>query len=119
MTSTSLPALSGQFGVLVVTVNVLLDQLGLPVPAIPTLIVAGALVAGGQLPFLELLLATSAVCVLGDACWYLAGRLWGNRVMRLLCRVSLTPDSCVSQTQSSFERWGPNAIIIAWPTPVA
>jgi membrane protein DedA with SNARE-associated domain/rhodanese-related sulfurtransferase len=113
MTSASFPVLSGQFGVLVVTVNVLLDQLGLPVPAIPTLIVAGALVAGGQLPLPELLIATSLVCVIADASWYLAGRVWGNRVMRLLCRVSLTPDSCVSQTQNYFERLGPNAIILA------
>jgi membrane protein DedA with SNARE-associated domain/rhodanese-related sulfurtransferase len=113
MTQAPLVSLSGQIGVLVVAGNVLLDQLGLPVPAIPTLIVAGALAATGQLPFLELLIAASAVCVMADGGWYLGGRLYGNRVMRLLCRVSLTPDSCVSQTQTYFERWGPNAIILA------
>jgi rhodanese-related sulfurtransferase len=34
-------------------------------------------------------------------------------VMKLLCRISLTPDTCVSQTQASFERWGPRALVIA------
>jgi len=33
--------------------------------------------------------------------------------MNLLCRISLTPDSCVSQTQTSFERWGAKALIFA------
>jgi rhodanese-related sulfurtransferase len=33
--------------------------------------------------------------------------------MKTLCRVSLTPDSCVSQTQTQFERWGVNALVIA------
>jgi membrane protein DedA with SNARE-associated domain/rhodanese-related sulfurtransferase len=113
MTQAPLLTLSGQIGVLVVTGNVLLDQLGLPVPAIPILIVAGALGASCQLPLFELLVASTLVCVLADAGWYLAGRMYGNRVMRLLCRVSLTPDSCVSQTQTSFERWGPNVVVIA------
>jgi rhodanese-related sulfurtransferase len=51
--------------------------------------------------------------VLADAIWYLAGRLYGNRVMKLLCRLSLTPDSCVNETQLRFERWGGSAIVIA------
>jgi rhodanese-related sulfurtransferase len=33
--------------------------------------------------------------------------------MKLLCRISLTPDICVSQTQRSFERWGPKALLVA------
>jgi rhodanese-related sulfurtransferase len=34
-------------------------------------------------------------------------------VMNLLCRVSLTPDSCVNQTQTSFERWGAKVLLVA------
>jgi rhodanese-related sulfurtransferase len=45
--------------------------------------------------------------------WYLAGRLYGRRVMRLLCRISLSPDSCVRQTENHFERWGGSALVLA------
>jgi membrane protein DedA with SNARE-associated domain/rhodanese-related sulfurtransferase len=93
--------------------NVLLDQLGLPIPALPTLIVAGALAADGRLSWWGVAFVALLACVLGDSCWYLAGRVYGGRVMKLLCRISLTPDICVSQTQSSFERWGDKALLFA------
>lgn len=101
------------FGLGVIFVNVLLDQLGLPVPAIPTLVVAGAMAADGRLPAVQLCMVTVAACVLGDTAWYCAGRIYGARVMKLLCRISLSPDSCVSQTQSAFERWGAKVLVIA------
>lgn len=101
------------FGLSLVFFNVLLDQLGLPVPAIPTLVIAGALAADGRLPALAVGAFALAGCMVGDSAWYVAGRVYGARVMRLLCRISLTPDICVSQTQSSFERWGAGALIVA------
>lgn len=101
------------FGLGFLFLNVLLEQLGLPIPALPTLLVAGALAAGGRLPALGVISASVAGCLLGDLCWYAAGRVYGGRVMKLLCRISLTPDVCVSQTQSSFERWGAAALVIA------
>jgi membrane protein DedA with SNARE-associated domain/rhodanese-related sulfurtransferase len=52
-------------------------------------------------------------CMIADVSWYVAGRIYGNRVMRMLCVISLTPDSCVSQTQERFQRWGVNALVIA------
>jgi membrane protein DedA with SNARE-associated domain/rhodanese-related sulfurtransferase len=54
-----------------------------------------------------------AACLLADIAWYIAGRRFGNRVMKLLCRISLTPDYCVSDTQARFERWGVNVLVIA------
>jgi membrane protein DedA with SNARE-associated domain/rhodanese-related sulfurtransferase len=108
-----LASLSGGVAVLVVIVNVLLDQIGLPVPALPTLIVAGAIVANGNAPAAGLFLGATAACVIPDLGWYLAGRRYGSRVMKLLCRISLSPDSCVSQTQLRFERWGASALVIA------
>ena len=95
-----------------VFLNVLLQQLGLPVPVVPTLILAGALIADGRLPVAVAALAVLG-CLVGDGSWYLAGRLFGGRVMSVLCRISLTPDTCVSQTQSRFERWGARALILA------
>jgi rhodanese-related sulfurtransferase len=34
-------------------------------------------------------------------------------VIRVLCQVSLSPDSCVSETHIRFERWGLKALLIA------
>ena len=102
-----------QYGLALVFANVLLDQLSLPVPAIPVLMVAGALAADGKLSAPELFGVAVAATLIADVAWYLVGRRFGNRVMKTLCRVSLTPDSCVSQTQTLFERWGINALLVA------
>src|SRR5712664_3095926 len=84
--------LIAQYGLALVFANVLLEQLGLPIPAVPALVVA---------------------CMMGDAAWYLAGRRYGRRVMKLLCRVSLSPDSCVRQTEFRFERWGKLTLVLS------
>jgi membrane protein DedA with SNARE-associated domain/rhodanese-related sulfurtransferase len=96
-----------------VFLNVLLQQLGLPVPTVPTLVVAGAVAASGKMSASALYALAVAACVIADSTWYLAGRRYGGRVMSLLCRVSLSPDSCVSQTQGAFERWGARALLVA------
>ena len=101
------------FGLGLIFLNVLLEQLGAPVPAIPTLVIAGALAANGRLPALGVFALAVAASLIGDSSWYLAGRAYGVRVMKLLCRISLTPDTCVSQTQASFERWGARALVFA------
>ena len=101
------------FGLTAVFLNVLVNQFGLPVPVIPTLILAGALASDGRMSASGLLATAIGACFIGDTAWYASGRLYGNRVMKLLCRISLTPDSCVSQTQTRFERWGANALIAA------
>jgi membrane protein DedA with SNARE-associated domain/rhodanese-related sulfurtransferase len=101
------------YRILMITVNVLANQLGLPVPVIPTLIVAGAWAAQGTISPAALFAGAIFACVAADSVWFLAGRVYGSGVMKLLCRISLTPDSCVSDTQSRFERWGSNALLVA------
>ena len=101
------------FGLQVVIINVFVDQLGLPVPALPTLIVAGAVAANGQLSLSAIFLGASIACLAADCCWYLLGQLFGMRVLKTLCKISLEPDSCVSNTQMRFERWGVNSLVIA------
>lgn len=108
-----LSTMLGQYGLAIVLANVFLEQIGLPIPAIPTLVVAGAFGAAGKLSLLAVFAVAMLGCLLADVTWYLAGRLYGNRVMRLLCVISITPDSCVSQTQAHFERWGVNVLLIA------
>jgi membrane protein DedA with SNARE-associated domain/rhodanese-related sulfurtransferase len=108
-----LVGLVAEYGVLLVALNVLLDQIGLPVPAMPTLIVAGAVGAGGGLALGSVFALSVVACLLPDCGWYLVGQIYGIRVLKTLCRISLEPDSCVSQTQSRFERWGINSLVIA------
>jgi len=96
-----------------VLANVLVDQIGLPVPSIPTLILVGALF-GARPGWLAMVLVGSvAACLISEASWYWAGWRYGGRVMRLLCSLSLSPDSCVSDTQRRFERWGPRVLLVA------
>jgi membrane protein DedA with SNARE-associated domain/rhodanese-related sulfurtransferase len=103
----------GQYGLAFVVGNVLLDQLGLPVPAVPTLIVAGAVAAHGRMSLPALFMGSVIACLAADCGWYLIGEKFGIRVLKTLCKVSLEPDSCVSQTQTRFERWGVNSLVIA------
>ena len=109
----SLVDLVARHGVAIVFFNVLVEQVGLPVPAMPTLIVAGALAATGQLSAPAIFGAAILACYIGDGLWFAGGRLYGHRVMKLLCRISLSPDSCVRQSEYHFGRWGKAALVVS------
>lgn len=108
-----LGALLAQHGLTIVFINVLLAQLGLPLPALPMLVVAGSLLSAGSLGVLPLASAVVAGSLLGDTPWFLAGRRYGHRILSRLCRVSMEPDSCVKQTENIFWRWGPQSLVVA------
>lgn len=96
----------------IVFVNVLLQQLGLPVPVLPTLLVAGSL-AGSPGQAVPMLAAAVLASLIADWLWYLAGRAFGYRVLSGLCRLSINPGSCVSETEARFVRWGVWSLVIA------
>src|SRR5215469_13026682 len=97
-------ALLQQYGLGFVFLNVLALQAGLPLPAYPTLIVAGALAAVGGTPVYVLIAVGIAGALIADTGWYAAGRRYGMRILGTLCRVSLSQDTCVRQTESIFQR---------------
>src|SRR5258708_5157138 len=101
------------YGLILVFVNVLALQAGLPMPAYPTLIVTGALASRGGYSLAALLGTAVAASLIADLCWYSAGRRFGGQVLRTLCRLSLSPDSCVQQTETIFTRWGARSLIVA------
>ncbi|HEY3074284.1 MAG TPA: DedA family protein/thiosulfate sulfurtransferase GlpE [Burkholderiales bacterium] len=105
--------LVAQYGLTLVFINVLVEQVGLPVPAVPTLVIAGALAAAGELSAAAVFGVAVLACFIGDGLWFAGGRIYGRRVMSLLCRVSLSPDSCVRQSEYHFERWGKAALVIS------
>jgi membrane protein DedA with SNARE-associated domain len=53
-----------------------------------------------------------AACLLADLIWYSLGRRLGSRVLRLLCKISLEPDSCVRRTEDVFIRYGVRALLV-------
>src|SRR5262249_22076435 len=101
------------YGVPLVFLNVLLEQLGVPVPAVPTLIVAGALSRDHRMSSSHVLIASVFASLIADWLWFLLGRRYGYRILKTLCRISLSPDSCVRETEAKFERWGLKSLLIA------
>lgn len=100
-------------GTTVVFFAVLLEQMGLPIPCTPWLLAAGALAHSGR-PSLAAVVALGALgAALGHLVWFFAGRRWGYGVLRLLCRISIEPDTCVHRTQGTFDRFGPGALVAA------
>ena len=104
-----------QYGVLIVFAVVLVEQMGLPIPAYPVLIVAGALAIdnSSSAPFPVVLAVAMLACLLSDFFWFRAGRRFGKRILKLLCKISLSPDYCVSQTEDNFRKWGPKSMVVA------
>ena len=100
-------------GLPLVFVSVFLEQIGLPIPAVPILIVAGALTVEKDVSLAQVLLVAVIASVIADSIWYALGRRLGLRVLKTLCRVSLSPDSCVRQTETAFERWGMPSLLVA------
>jgi membrane protein DedA with SNARE-associated domain/rhodanese-related sulfurtransferase len=100
-------------GVLGVFTLVLVEQAGLPLPTFPILIIAGALSVQGGTSVERLVSAAVAACLIADLGWYVAGRNLGSRVLRAMCRISLEPDSCVSDTEHLFTRFGTRLLLIA------
>jgi membrane protein DedA with SNARE-associated domain/rhodanese-related sulfurtransferase len=103
----------GRYGLAVAFANVWAAQTGLPFPAYPVLIVTGALSATGRYSAAALLATAVAACLLADLAWYAAGRRLGNRLLRVVCRISISPDSCVRQTETLFARWGIWSLLVA------
>ncbi|MCW0410876.1 DedA family protein/thiosulfate sulfurtransferase GlpE [Xanthomonas sacchari] len=110
--------LIARYGLGLVFVNVLALSLGLPVPALPTLILVGATYAllDGAAMWSALLGALSVSIVaslLGDLLWFGAGRRYGNRTLQSLCRLSLSRDTCMKRTERFYARWGVRVLAVA------
>ena len=90
------------YGYLLLFVWVLVEQLGLPLPATPVLLAAGALSAERQISFPEALFFGLMACLVSDSTWFFVGKRFGHQVLRVLCKLSLEPTICVRRTQASF-----------------
>jgi membrane protein DedA with SNARE-associated domain/rhodanese-related sulfurtransferase len=92
---------------------VFVEQAGLPIPSAPLLLAAGALSGTHQMNLGMAIAFATIGAVASDSMWYELGRQKGVRVLQLICRISLEPDSCVRRTQVSFGRNGPRVLLVA------
>ena len=90
---------------------VFVEQIGLPIPSIPLLLAAGALAGMGRMSLVLALLATMFAAVCADSLWYLLGRIKGIKILQLLCKISLEPDSCVRRTEGLFSTQGARSAV--------
>lgn len=108
-----LGAAIAQQGHRLIFLNVLLQQIGVPVPAEPTLVVAGSLAARGRLSVAGIAVAALVATLLADLTWFVVGKRYGTRALRLVLRLSPSPEKHLRQTERLFSRWGPAAFALA------
>ena len=105
--------LLARWGVALVFASVLAEQAGLPFPAAPVLVAAGALAADGTMRPEAVLLVALAACLVADHAWFIAGRLRGRALLAVICQISLSPDTCVRRTDDLISRHGPVLLVVA------
>ena len=109
----NIPSAIQDFSLLIVWFSVLVNAGGLPLPAYPVLMMAGALSAAHG-PSLSIILFTAATAALiADLGWYVAGVRVGGRLLAFFCKISVSPDTCVRQSENLFTRIGPIALLFA------
>jgi membrane protein DedA with SNARE-associated domain len=92
---------------------VLAEQSAVPLPSVPLLLAAGALMRAGKLHVIAAVACCVAASLIADTVWFELGRRRGQRILRLLCRVSLEPDSCVRRTENAFLKYGLKSLLVA------
>lgn len=100
-------------GYAVLLVWVFSEQIGLPVPSLPILLAAGALAGTGRFSFAASILLSVIAALVADSLWYGLGRVRGIKVLQLLCKISLEPDSCVRRTEGLFAKQGARSLVFA------
>ncbi|HWT36669.1 MAG TPA: VTT domain-containing protein [Paraburkholderia sp.] len=107
------PSAISTWGATVVFANVLLTRLGIPVPAVPVLLLAGTAVANGQLSFWHVLTAALAGALIGDGVWFTAGRLLGRKLIHALARLSAAVEKRMRKARALFVRFGPAIVSVS------
>ena len=100
-------------GYLVLVTWVFAEQIGVPIPSMPILLAAGALAGVGRMNLALSLVCCLVAAVVADSLWFQLGRVRGVQILRLVCRLSLEPDSCVRDTQGVFSRHGARSLLVA------
>jgi membrane protein DedA with SNARE-associated domain/rhodanese-related sulfurtransferase len=107
------PDLLAHYGTAVVFAWAFAVQAGVPAPAVPMLLGAGALSGSGHMDLALSILAAMTATVGADVLWYSLGRSHGVRVFETLCRFSLDPDSLIRHAKEQFTAHRARYLIVA------
>jgi membrane protein DedA with SNARE-associated domain/rhodanese-related sulfurtransferase len=102
-----------KYGYYILFAWVLLEQIGIPVPSVPLILTAGTLTATHRMNSAMVMFAIVLACLVSDSVWYMLGNRYGNSMVRLLCRISMEPATCVQKTKNSFTHRGPVTLLWA------
>ncbi len=108
-----LSALILECGLWAVFLFVLMEQFGLPLPAVPLLLIVGAAAATDPGFGLAALLVATLASVAGGAVMFAGGRRHGGAMLHFFCRISLSPKSCIDNGLAALDRFGPVALLMA------
>lgn len=108
----SLNDLVQQYGYAFVLAAVLVEQVGVPIPAFAVLVVAGGLAASGTIsaPLVFVLAVLGAIA--GDLLWFQLGRRYGARVLLALCGLRSSPERCAEDRDTLFARFGLKSLLV-------
>lgn len=102
-----------RYGYVALPLWVFAEQLGVPIPAAPILLAAGAIASTGRMNMFLLTALALAGALTADLIWSHAGYAHGSRALGRLCRVCLEPDSCVRRVKNLLEKHGLRSLLVA------
>jgi membrane protein DedA with SNARE-associated domain len=91
---------------------ILANRMGVPVPATPALLAAGALAGMGEWRIVLVLLLAVVATLVSDTVWFELGRRYGRRILRVICRITFQPESFAQRTEKLLERHGARSLLI-------
>lgn len=89
------------------------NQLCLPIPSVLFLITAGALARTGSLNLAIVILVGVVACILADSAWFVAGRMYGYRIVRGLSSFSMDGQEGAVKARKFFARRGLTVLTFA------
>lgn len=102
-----------EYGVAGIFVLVFAKRMGIPLPAVPFLLLAGARGVHDPLFAASVLVAATVAAIVADAIWFAAGRRFGRAMLALMCRISISPDTCIRKSELVFARRGEATVLFA------
>jgi membrane protein DedA with SNARE-associated domain len=108
----SLHELIHQYGYAFVLAAVLVEQVGVPIPAFAVLVVAGALAVNGAISVPLVFVIAVLAAVAGDLLWFQLGRRFGARVLLALCGLASSPERCAGERETLFARFGLKSLLV-------
>ena len=102
-----------QYGLPALALLVFAKRMGVPVPAMPFFLLVGARGAHDPVFAVQAAVGACAAAVLADGLWFAGGRRFGSRMLALMCRISISPDTCISKSELAFERHGSVTVLMA------